>query len=209
MNYSVFTEVLFLIILGIFFLWLNTKTKKSHAHKFLKFLWLIVFMAYVAILLWAALVSRGEGYEHSLNLEPLYSYKFVLKIYNSFDVFKQIVDNILVFIPFGLLLPASFNAKCRFRNYFLVVLAGFALSFCIEAVQYVYSIGFTEVDDLINNTWGCIVGCGIYALTDKIEMQGSDVVLKKGWQRGLYPLTSFVLIIGAVWCYRELWLCRM
>ncbi|MCQ2479160.1 MAG: VanZ family protein [Clostridia bacterium] len=209
MSYSVFTEVLFLLVLGVFFLWLNTKEKASAKYKKIKFLWLAMFLVYAAILLWAAIGSRSEGYEHSLNLRPLYSYFFVVKVYNSFDVFKQILDNILVFIPFGMLLPASFNMKHKQKNYALIVLAGFAFSLFIEAVQYLFSIGFTEVDDLINNVWGCLVGCGIYALTDKIGVQGSDVILKKGWQKCLYPLISVLLIIGAIWCYRELWLCRM
>ncbi len=209
MSYSVFTEVLFLLVLVIFFLWLNTKTKNSASFKKTKILWAVMLVSYVAILLWAALGSRSEGYETSLNIKPLSSYFLVLKIYNTFDVFKQIVDNILVFIPLGLLLPATFGVKHKTKNYFFVVLAGFLLSFFIEAVQYIFSLGFSELDDIINNTWGCMVGCGIYALTDKIRMQGSDVLLKKGWQKSLYPLASFVLIIGAVWYYRELWLCRM
>lgn len=202
-------EVLFLLVLVVFFLYLNVKTKNSAGYKKVKILWIIIFVIYAVILLWAAIGSRGEGYRHSLNLEPFYSYKFVLKIYNSFDVFKQIVDNILVFVPFGLLLPASIGMKHSRKNYFIIACAGFGLSLFIEVVQYIFSIGFTELDDLINNTWGCLVGCGLYALTDKINLQGSDTLLKKDWQKCLYPLVSVLVIIGVIWCYRELWLCRM
>lgn len=167
---------------------------------------MILLVAYAAILIWMALVSRNEGYSRSLNLTLFSSYRFILRQYNSFDVFKQILDNILVFVPLGILLPAAFGAKHDMKNYVFVVFAGFFVSVIFETLQYIFSIGFSEADDIINNTWGCLIGCGIYALSGKIEAKKDSLILKKGWLSCLMPVASLIIIFGIIWCYREYYL---
>ncbi len=201
MSYSVFPEVLFLLGFSSVFLWLNTKFKSRKA---LRMLWLCVLILYIGILVWVVLISRGGGNaKYTLNLIPLSSYRFVVKVYNSFDVFKQIVDNVLVFIPLGILLPAVCNAGYTKKSCALIVLAGLTASLAIEVPQYVFSMGFSEVDDLINNTWGCAIGCGIYALSCRTEAGKDRTVLEKGWFKCLLPLIMFIAVIGTIWCYRE------
>ena len=45
---------------------------------------------------------------------------------------------------------------CKFR--LKGVVAGFFISVMIEAIQYTWSLGYTEVDDVINNTIGTGIG---------------------------------------------------
>lgn len=159
--------------------------------------------------MWSALLSRTNNNERSLNLTLFSSYEFMLKYYNSFDILKQIVDNILVFMPLGMLLPAAYNAKYETKNYVFVVFAGFVMSLIIEVLQYVFSIGFSEIDDVVNNVWGCAIGCGIYAFTGKVESKKDCVILKKGWLMSLLPLVILIIIFGLIWCFREFILCNM
>lgn len=42
------------------------------------------------------------------------------------------------------------------------MLLGFAASFCVEIVQLVTRLGFADVDDLMNNTVGSVLGYLIY-----------------------------------------------
>ena len=207
MSYSVFSEVLFLIILSSVFIYTSAKSAGSDTKKLFRAFWGIAFVIYAGILFWAALMSRHEGYNCSLDLNPFKFYRFVLIQYNSFDVFKQLADNILVFVPFGLLFPAMINAKYEKKSFAAVIFAGFAASLIIETLQYVFAIGFSEVDDIINNTWGCAIGCGLYALTGKIQLSENGVLLKKGWFRCLLPLISFMAVFGVIWYYREFILC--
>lgn len=203
MGYSVFPEVLFLLAFSSVFLWLNTKFKSHGAQKTLRVVWACILVVYAAILIWAALISRDNGGERSLNLTLFSSYRIILRRYNCLDVFKQIIDNILVFVPLGILLPAAYSAKHEMKNYMFVVFAGFIMSLIIEILQYVFAIGFTEIDDLVNNTWGSMIGCGIYALSGRVESKKDSVILKSGWFKCLLPLILFVFIFGVIWCYRE------
>ena len=44
------------------------------------------------------------------------------------------------------------------------LLVGLCLSVSIEALQFVFKFGFSELDDVIHNTLGCMIGYGVYAL---------------------------------------------
>lgn len=68
------------------------------------------------------------------------------------------ICNVILFVPFGVLLPALFP-RVRFGA---AVLAGFAGSLVIELAQYVLCAGVSDVDDLILNTLGTLVGAGLY-----------------------------------------------
>ena len=207
LGYSVFPETLFLLLLFFTFWFFSVKAGDNiTAQRINRILWTVVFIIYMAVLLWAALVSRNEGYNCTVNFSPLYSYRFTLRVYNSFDVYKQIVDNVLVFIPFGLLFPAACKTKHSKKGYGSVVLAGFLLSLVIETVQFVFTIGFSELDDVINNTWGCIAGCGAYALSDRIERKEDGLMLKNGWFRCALAPLSVLAVFGVIWCYREFFL---
>ena len=71
--------------------------------------------------------------------------------------FKQITLNIILFIPFGYTLT-SFLQEKGVNNLRPVLIAGAVLSITVEALQYLTSCGYTEIDDVINNTVGAVIG---------------------------------------------------
>lgn len=68
--------------------------------------------------------------------------------------------NILMFIPFGAFLPIYFG---RFWKMSTTVLAGAFMSFTIEVLQ-LFTFRLTDIDDLIMNTLGTLLGYGIGAI---------------------------------------------
>ena len=52
----------------------------------------------------------------------------------------------------------------RFNTIGKVTLFGFLMSLTIEVLQLPFAVRASDVDDLILNTAGCMVGYGIYAL---------------------------------------------
>lgn len=62
--------------------------------------------------------------------------------------------NVVVFIPVGLLLGFAFK-QMTWRKALLI---GCSISISIEALQFWFMKGFSEVDDVMHNTFGCIVG---------------------------------------------------
>lgn len=53
------------------------------------------------------------------------------------------------------------------RKWIIVVFA-FAFSFCIEALQYIFHLGYAEVDDVIHNTLGAVIGILVFTILDKL-----------------------------------------
>ena len=78
---------------------------------------------------------------------------------------NNLLGNILLFIPLGFLLPLLVK---RFRNIFLIVLTGFLLSVFYECVQLLTGIGIFDVDDMILNTFGTLIGAIIFYILNKL-----------------------------------------
>ena len=112
-----------------------------------------LLIGYILIILGETLLFRtpnSTGYE----LTPFWSY-------NHPELKWEIIANILLFIPFGFLAGKLWGWKA-------IPLAAF-LSFCIEAVQLVLHLGFFEIDDVIHNTLGTVIGYLPILIANKIE----------------------------------------
>ena len=119
-----------------------------------KRLFYIVFIVYFLLLIWLVLfkfaTSRSELPDmRSINLIPFY-YSQETNIH-----LKEILYNILVFIPLGVYLHI-FKENWKIAEKCGVV---FGISFLFEAVQFIFAIGVSDVTDMIGNTFGGI--CGI------------------------------------------------
>ena len=73
----------------------------------------------------------------------------------------NIIGNICMFIPTGIILPILYPRLDRFWK---VLLAGAGLSFFIELLQLLLPGSVSDIDDLILNTAGAAIGYGIYRL---------------------------------------------
>ena len=73
----------------------------------------------------------------------------------------EIIINILMLFPLGLLLPIALGSKSNNSHtvtWWHGVLIGFTVSLVIEILQYVTGVGFFQTADLIHNTVGCLAG---------------------------------------------------
>lgn len=68
------------------------------------------------------------------------------------------VGNLLWFLPAGVLV------RLRGGRLPQAALAGFLLSLCVETGQFVLGSGVSELDDLILNTLGAVLGCALACL---------------------------------------------
>lgn len=84
----------------------------------------------------------------------------------SWHDLSNLVGNIALFIPFGMFLVLLSNNK---GISFIGVLAlSLSLSLCLECLQVVFTLGIFDVDDLILNTCGGLVGYGAIRLYDMV-----------------------------------------
>jgi len=103
------------------------------------------------------LLSRGNTWNNSnIGLHLFSSYR---KAWNDSTTteWRNIILNILLFIPLGFLLPLWSNA---FRIFWKTYLSGFLLTSLIEGIQLLSKRGIFELDDIFNNALGTIIGYG-------------------------------------------------
>ena len=73
--------------------------------------------------------------------------------------------NVIVFIPVGMILGSLLRVKgsstseaTKSMTWLFTLLIGCGISVTIESLQFFLMRGFSEVDDVMHNTVGCIVG---------------------------------------------------
>lgn len=71
----------------------------------------------------------------------------------------NVVGNILLFVPLGFFIPLLFKKKNKIIN---IALYGFYASLAIELIQLLTAINFTDIDDIIFNTLGAVLGFFTY-----------------------------------------------
>jgi len=129
----------------------------------------IILAAYVLANLYETILFR-EVYEQGIiKLVPFWSYAESLSLADGLQItngrlLKQIILNILLYIPLGYLLPFIWPRLQRGLVSWKVVLIGFVCSAMTEISQMIFRIGWFEFDDMINNTMGCLIGCVMYGL---------------------------------------------
>ncbi len=103
-----------------------------------------------------------------VNLVPLVH---LSDVYDGWQV--NIIGNIAMFIPVGVVLPVCFGKLCSIGK---TILAGAACIACIEVTQLLFYERCSDVDDLLLNTAGVAIGAMIYFGIKKIgrKKQGSD-----------------------------------
>ena len=101
-------------------------------------IWLVLFKLQYNIL------SVFNYHQRSLNLTP----------FTATGNFREMIDNVIIFIPFGLLLNVNFKE------------IGF-LPLTFEIIQFIFAIGATDITDVITNTVGGFLGLKLYGLSNK------------------------------------------
>lgn len=92
--------------------------------------------------------------------------EYASQVHSLTDWFiKNLACNVIMFIPYGLFMPYILKTKKRFM---MVCIFATLFSGLIEMVQYALAIGKFDIDDIILNLFGAIVGYGINLVIKKI-----------------------------------------
>ena len=116
----------------------------------------ILFSVYIVCVLWITLIDREWSSSHAM-LVPFWEYANVVKGVERGFYIKQIIGNLIMLMPLGLMLPTL--KKVSFKQVFLIALL---FSVGIETVQFITGRGLMEFDDVFNNTVGAVLGFLIY-----------------------------------------------
>lgn len=107
-------------------------------------------------------ISSYNGHaSRSFNFIPFYTILTYLRnpagVSRSW-VINNVLGNIVVFIPYGLYIQMFLKNKSFKKSMFIVILT----SICIEAIQFAFGIGACDIDDVILNCVGGMIGILLY-----------------------------------------------
>lgn len=155
MTYAAAEVIIFIISYGVlYFAWV---VKDQRYKPVVSCFLCAAFSVYIVGIVHFTLFYRDVANTIHYELALFWSYKVVWEEF-SVTMWWEIVNNILLFVPMGVLLPLMFEKCQKLRRVFLIT---FLSSFTIEACQLVFKIGLFEFDDMFNNTLGGCLGYGI------------------------------------------------
>jgi len=126
-----------------------------------------LLMIYMFLIIGITLLCREPIFERELGLK--------LFTYTRNDRQKAyLIENIIMFIPYGIMLPIPFH---RFRVLNRAFMVGLASSVIIEITQFITMRGYAQLEDLVLNTAGMMVGYFIIKVC--IGIRDKHVALKK------------------------------
>ena len=122
------------------------------------------------------LKAIAASWKKDVILEGLYTANFTLfktiRMYIDYayklNSFENLVGNIVLFIPCGFLLPLCMKQGC---NFFVMLLNAFLFVLGIEVFQLFSAFGAFDVDDILLNCLGAVMGYCLYIIAKAIKKQ--------------------------------------
>ncbi|WP_332694610.1 VanZ family protein [Halalkalibacter lacteus] len=123
----------------------------------------LLALFYVTLFAWnygASLGPAGPG-GRNYNLIPFRSiYRIAVFSPTIADPIRILIGNIVLFIPLGFLLP---SVCPKVRRLLMVFCISFSVSLLIEVSQFLFTHRVANVDDVILNTLGGVIGLLIFS----------------------------------------------
>lgn len=98
------------------------------------------------------------------------------------------LDNILLFVPFGYLLPFIWTNTNKLKY---AVLSGFSFSLLIELSQ-LFNNRRTDIDDLLLNTLGALLGYLLFKLFTRVTKRNDKPVNYFKYELIIYVIAMFI-----------------
>ncbi len=125
----------------------------------------VFFVIYLVMLVWVLLFKMQFSLAYlphvrTLNLVP---YAASAMANGAVDV-SEIIQNALVYVPFGLYAGLFLRNRPLWQKLLLIV----GTSIAIEALQYALAVGRSDITDVINNFAGGVLGLLLFMLVRRV-----------------------------------------
>ena len=134
-------------------------------------LFLIYMACLIYFLFFAEEYGRGAGVAYAYNLEPFREIRRFLnywEILGARAVFLNLAGNVIGFMPFGALLPILARGA---RKTWKITLLSFEVSALVEVSQLIFRVGCFDVDDMILNTLGGMLGYLVFWIVSRCYLK--------------------------------------
>lgn len=139
-----------------------------------RLIWYFVFLVYLAVLLYLIFdyTERGQPAEHGSFLNLVF-FQEIKRFWNAIrggyitvTAWLNLAGNIILFIPFGILVPLITNRRLTGLK---TALAAIVAVGAIETYQLVSKTGVFDVDDFLLNWFGVLLGWLIYKAVSAVS----------------------------------------
>lgn len=133
----------------------------------------VVFLGIVAAILYTTILGRSENPQEPSWI-PLYTF---VEAKLQPELYRTMLMNVFLFQPIGLALPNLLPKKAH--PVAVTVVFAMLLSIGIEAAQFHYQLGRCEIDDVIMNTLGAVIGaaaCGLVRILAERNNQSKQLM---------------------------------
>ena len=150
---EVYEGLLSVFCLGmvVFIAWKGLKTGLRYSAT-------LLLVEYIFLLFCSTVFFRTTSDLRKYDFHPFWSY-------DRPDLLIENIMNTIVFIPVGMILGSLLRVKgsstseaTKSMTWLMVAIIGCGISVTIESLQFFFMRGFSEVDDVMHNTVGCLIG---------------------------------------------------
>lgn len=133
----------------------------------------VLFLLYVGFLIYFLFVAEwygrteiAEDYRYNLELfKEIRRFITYREQLGTFTVFANLLGNIFIFVPYGFFISIASRSRGFFKTFF----SSMGLSLCVEIVQLFTRVGSFDVDDILLNTAGGVLGYILFAICNRIR----------------------------------------
>ncbi|MBQ7922836.1 MAG: VanZ family protein [Clostridia bacterium] len=148
----------------------------------------VSFGAYVLLMFWLLFGQRMQAYLSSAGTENFWNDYFTQKInliplrtisefWNDLHgggrshAFINLAGNVIMFVPLGFFIPCVFPKADAFRRSMLYALI---IILSIEIIQLATLLGSLDIDDVLLNMIGAVIGYGIFMMLNRKKRFSKD-----------------------------------
>lgn len=143
----VYEGLLLLFCIGVFFALISRQ--KVAWRGFAR----LVIIEYSFFIYCSTVFFRTTDKVRHFDFTPFWSYK-------TQEYIVENIMNVVIFLPIGIMLGCAFKSI----RWWMVFMIGMILSIAIEVLQFSLKRGFSEIDDVMHNTLGCMIGYILFSL---------------------------------------------
>ena len=164
----------------------------------------ILLIIYIGFIIYTTLLCRELKDYREYNFQLFWSYQ------RFFDDVRpqgrQILLNILFFIPFGVLVSLCLDGSGK-RKLAFTAISACLLSGLVEFLQLLFKLGFAELDDVFDNTMGAAVGAVLVLMLGRTKRGNMyarffkrflDFILSLCAVIVLSPILLILIVLGTI-----------
>lgn len=141
------------------------------------FAWLL-FAEYLFVVYGITVFFRDVNPNYGNYYTPFWNYKEIIHGEDP-SLLYEVIMNVVLFVPIGLLWSAQSKKRTNKQQWLTAFVLGMGLSMGIEMLQLVFKKGSFEIDDIIHNTVGCMLGFAVWKGCEKLVKAVKNKLIKK------------------------------